>query len=396
MDMSQRRQSVLIATSLTGLGLLAGCSGGHSAAGAVPSTSALTITVSANQCAAGWKHASAGRQTFQIHSSAPGAVEVSLINPETGGIYTEVEGIGPGTTRSMPVDLASGPYAFQCDSSAGPPLTGPTVVIPGHVTGLRAVPPADIAATTTAVSGERAYIKKGLAAVAEQASKLAADIRAGDVPAARSAWLVAHLSWEQLGSAYGMFGDYDDEIDGSPFGQPKGVNDPGWTGFYRLEYGLWHGQSSAQLAGPAAQLVHDVNQLQVSYQGMATFPQSELSDLALRTHEILEHGIRFQLSGTDDFGSGTTLAALDANIKAVREQLSLLHPILQSRYPSLPSVYTSLNRFQTLVDAEHAGRAWTPVSKLSAARRAQLNAAGAETVQLLAPVATMLEVSPLP
>ena len=51
-----------------------------------------------------------------------------------------------------------------------------------------------------------------------------------------------------------MFGAYDDEIDGLPFGLAGGVNDPGFTGFYRLEYGLWHGQSAAELTEAANQL----------------------------------------------------------------------------------------------------------------------------------------------
>jgi high-affinity iron transporter len=33
-----------------------------------------------------------------------------------------------------------------------------------------------------------------------------------------------------------MFGNYDDEIDGTPDGLPGGVNDPSFTGFYRIEY----------------------------------------------------------------------------------------------------------------------------------------------------------------
>ena len=57
----------------------------------------------------------------------------------------------------------------------------------------------------------RAYITSGLAAVAGQVTVLAADIRTGDLAAARTAWLTAHLMWERLGSAYGMFDAYDDD-----------------------------------------------------------------------------------------------------------------------------------------------------------------------------------------
>ncbi len=101
-----------------------------------------------------------------------------------------------------------------------------------------------------------------------------------------------------------MFGPYDDEIDGFPFGLPGGVHDPGFTGFYRLEYGLWHGQSAAELTGPAERLDLDVKSLATAYPGMQLPPPQALSDLALRTHEILENAMRFQISGQPTSAAG--------------------------------------------------------------------------------------------
>ena len=334
--------------------------------------------------------------TFAVYNAAQVPVDVSLTDPGTGGVYAELEDLGPGTTRPLQVDFGSGSYAFQCDTGYGNPLNGPAIVVPGDAAGGLAVAPPDATAALAAVSGDHAYISAGLATVAGQVSALESDIAAGDLGAARGAWLTAHLSWERLGSAYGMFGDYDDEIDGTPDGLPGGVNDPSWTGFYRIEYGLWHGQPATGLAGPASQLSHDVQALRAAYPGMATYPQAALSDLALRTHEVMEHTIRFQLSGEDDFGSGTTLATAAANIDATRAQLGMLQPMLAGQYSALPQVYTWLSRLQGLIDAERTGSGWTPVSALTPAQREDINSAAAETVQLLAPIAVMFESSPQP
>ena len=179
---------------------------------------------------------------------------------------------------------------------------------------------------------------------------LAAEIKAGDLSAAQATWLSAHMAWERLGSAYGMFGPYDDEIDGTPFGLPGGVNDPGFTGFYRLEYGLWHGQSAAELTGPAETLNLDVRSLETAYPGMELLPPLALSDLALRTHEVLENAMQQQLSGQDNFGSGTTLATLAAGIDATKTQLSFLHPLLIGRYQDLSALNYWLDRLQSLVE----------------------------------------------
>jgi iron uptake system EfeUOB component EfeO/EfeM len=153
----------------------------------------------------------------------------------------------------------------------------------------------------TVTTRSEAYVAGGLAVVARLNRVLAAQIRAGHLAAAQAAWLPAHLAWERLGSAYGMFSSFDAEIDGTPFGLPGDVHGPAFTGFYRLEYGLWHGQSAAQLTGPAEELAVAVHQLQTSWIGMALPPDQTLGDLALRTHEILEHAMWFQLSGQANF-----------------------------------------------------------------------------------------------
>ena len=386
------------ALGLTGICLLLGCSRAPAAAIPQPTapSSGIPVTVTSTSCGTQWEHPAAGLQTFQIHDISAYPVDVSLTDAQTGGVYAEIEAIGPGTTRPMQVDLGSGAYAFVCDVSGGARLTGPTTTVPGRVLGETAVLPPDLSDTLTALASERAYVTTGLATVGQQVSLLEADIASGDLGAARSMWLTAHLTWERLGSAYGMFGWYDDAIDGSPDGLPGGVNDPSFTGFYRIEYGLWHGQSAARLIGPAQLLYRDIRSLQTGYPGMLQYPQAELSDLALRTHEILEHTIRFQLSGADDFGSGTTLATAEANIEATRAQLGMLRPMLDAWRANLAAVYSWLDLLQRLITAEHTGAGWTPVSRLSTSQREKIDSAAAETVQLLAPLAAMFESSPLP
>jgi iron uptake system EfeUOB component EfeO/EfeM len=132
------------------------------------------------------------------------------------------------------------------------------------------------------------YVAAGLNTLLGQADALAADLRAGNLGAARSAWLPAHLTYERLGAAYDAFGNFDPEIDGRPDGLAEGVNSPRWTGFYRLEYGLWHGQSARELTPLAATLVAGIRALQASW------PSTEINllDIGLRTHEILENARR--------------------------------------------------------------------------------------------------------
>jgi iron uptake system component EfeO len=302
----------LATAGLLALGLLSGC------AEVTSDPPGNVITISTSRCGAGWQDPTVGVQTLQIHNAASSVVEVTLTNAYSGAVYARVEAIGPGTTRSMPVDLGSGAYTFSCDGSTYGDSTGPTFQIPGRVRGGVGILPVGVDAMLTVTKQAQAYVIGGLAIVARQTATLAAQIKVDDLAGARITWLSAHMAWERLGSAYGMFGPYDDEIDGTPFGLPGGVNDPGFTGFYRLEYGLWHGQSAAELTGPANQLETDVRSLIPAYGGMQLQMPQALGDLALRTHEILENAMRFQISGRADFGSGTTLATTAAGIDATR------------------------------------------------------------------------------
>jgi iron uptake system EfeUOB component EfeO/EfeM len=233
-------------------------------------------------------------------------------------------------------------------------------------------------------------VSSGLGSLLQQTDTLARDVRANDLYSARQAWLAAHLTYERLGAAYGTFGSFDSEIDGRADGLPGGVNSPRFTGFYRMEYGLWHGQSAAELAGPVSRLDQDVRALHMAFPRL----QFVLSDLGLRTHEILENAVQFQLTGHDDYGSGTTLATTAANIVGTRELLIVLHPLLMTRYGDLPAVTMWLDRLERLVNAARSlDSRWTPVNELGTSQREKIDAAAGQSREVLAPIATIFEVT---
>jgi iron uptake system component EfeO len=151
---------------------------------------------------------------------------------------------------------------------------------------------------------------------------------------------------------------------------------------------LWHGQSAHELAGPARQLDHDVKALRAAFPAM----EIDLLDIGLRTHEILENALQFQLTGHDDYGSGTTLATTAANIAGTRELLRILHPLLAARYAGLPAVYTWLDRLRHAIDAQQRpDGSWTPVRKLSTRSRQMIDATAGQALQELAPIAVITE-----
>jgi len=344
------------------------------------------ITVSSSQCGGTWSAPGPGWHTFEINNQGTGGAEIDLVDPANGAIYAEVENTGPATITPMSVDLGSGRYAFLCSFADYNPAQGVTVTVPGHAAGTPAIAPITynelIPLAKKYVTTEEAAIK----VMASQTATLAAAVRRGNLATARRDWLTAHLQYETLGDAYGAFGNFDTEIDGRA--DAVGVSSPQWTGFYRLEYGLWHGQSLASLVPVAATLNRDVDQLVTWWPTQ----QITLSDLGRRAHEVIENALEFQLTGHDDYGSGTTLASAVAAIGASRVLLALLQPLLAPRYPGLSSVYAGLDQLQSLLEKERRPDGWwVPVSALPTPTRQAIDAACGQALQELAPIAALTE-----
>jgi iron uptake system component EfeO len=379
MVMRNRRLLATAGAALTTLTTLAACSSG----GGQPSN---VIDVSASQCGGAWSVPGPGWHTLQVSNQGTGGAEIDLVNPANGAIYAELENTGPDTVNPITINFGSGRYALLCLFSDFNPLQGKTVTVAGHAAGTPAVQPITyndlIPLAKTYAADQETQIK----VLASETATLDAAVRGGDLATARRDWLTAHLQYETLGDAYDAFGDFDNEIDGRA--DPTGVNSPQWTGFFRLEYGLWHGQSLTSLVPVANTLNSYVDQL-VTWWPTQQVP---LADLGRRAHEVIENALEFQLTGHDDYGSGTTLASTDAAITGSRALLKLLQPLLAPRYPALPEVYTGLSQLQSLLQKERLPNGWwVPESALPAATRQAIDAACGQVLQELAPIASITE-----
>jgi iron uptake system component EfeO len=380
----------LIAGTAVALAAVSGCGGSGSKQGAAtdadyPGLPHTTVQVSPGGCGTGWTKPQAGLQVFEVSNTGSTPEDAYLKNPSTGAVLGEIEGIGPGTSRPMVVRLTAGKYAFSCLPQDTDTITGPTVVVSG---GDGASTPAVVPVTQQDLIpptlAYQKWVAAQLPALITAVQTLQAAVDSGDTAAAERAWLPAHLDYERLGAAYGTFGDLDGSINGTTKGLPSGLTDPGFTGFHRLEYGLWHGQSAASLRPVAAQLTKDVKQLKSDW----AKAQMDPLDLGLRAHEIVENTIQFELTARTDYGSGSNLATAQANLQGTAESLALLRPLLVPRVPSLPAIDAAMKAASDELSALGA----VPLSKLSTAEREQLNAVFGELVTELAPVAAVCDV----
>lgn len=354
-----------------------------------------TIDISEAGCGTGWTNPTAGAQSFTLANNANSTAEVFIINPANNAVYAEIENLAPQTKRPMNVTLSAGSYAFRCAFTDGAALTSKTYALGGGTSGASTgfAPVTDLDMQQP-VSDYRAYVQQSLPVLLADSKKLAADLAAASLTgsslaAAKTDWLTAHLDYEGLGAAYGTFGDFDGKIDGRATGLQKGVNDPSWTGFHRIEYGLWHGQSAAELRPLGDGLVSDVQGLIKAFPTQETDP----NDLPLRTHEILENALQFQLTGISDYGSGTALATVSANLHGTQVVFSTLIGLMQAREPkTLNTINTWMQTVAADLNAAHnPDGSWTALNQLSTTQRQKINADLGELLEQLSVVPDLLE-----
>jgi iron uptake system EfeUOB component EfeO/EfeM len=381
------RKGPAIAAGFVAIASLAACSA--SARQASPANHPATIAIRQAACAPGWRAPKSGRSLLTVDNQTQGVVSVDLLGADQATMYGEIENLGPGTTATMDVILPPGRYSIECESTAGSSSFSEVQTVSGPpVTGARPYVPVDFSQIQLATLHYRSELTSGLQQLARDTDVLDGAVHAGNLSLAKRLWLLAHLDYARLGAAYDTFGDFGDQIDGRPNGLPEGVSDPNFQGFLRLEYGLWHDQPVPVLGVVASHLDSAVHGLVKQFPQM----QTPANDLSLRTHEILENTLQFELTGEEDEGSHTTLATALANVQGTQLALGAIAPLLAQHEPQLLASSTSgLRQLGARLATFDRGGAWTPLDELSQPQREQLDGDMSSLLEQLSVIPDLLE-----
>ncbi|HET9169464.1 MAG TPA: iron uptake transporter permease EfeU [Actinospica sp.] len=360
---------------------------------AAAAASTTTVKVTGSACADGWASAGSGTQTFDVDNESGKAGEVMLVNAG-GAIVGEIENLGPATTASLTATLGTGSYNFRCLMNTGTAATSASVQVTGKAADAPlAFKPVTLAELTAANELYQKYAAADLATLQTQIAALRADIAAGNLAAAKADWLAAQLTWERVGASYDSFGDAGVAVDGLPDGLEQGVNDPDFTGLHRIEYGLYHGQTAAQLLPAVDALAGEISTVQktLTTDDIAGDP----TNLPLRAHEIIEDAIRDHLSGIDDEGAGAAYAMTYADTQVDKVVLAELASLIDARSPGLvETADAELAALDQALDAAKANGRWQPLDATPLASRQKVDAAIGALLETLASVPDLLEVPP--
>jgi hypothetical protein len=215
----------------------------------------------------------------------------------------------------------------------------------------------------------RAYAERWSRRDAGAVSMLETALRGGSRAGAESAWETAWSDYLRLGAVYGLIGPLDRAIDGVP--GEVGVAPSRFSGYHRIEMGLWSGAPLSSLEPWAQRLARDVAKLP---HAIATATITPL-DYATRSHEILEDAQRDLMSGLDVPWSGEGVLGTVAGLAATREVLATLSGLLQGRNGAMSASQAGLNLLRAAlakVRSQHGGR-WPSLGELTIAQRELLD-----------------------
>jgi high-affinity iron transporter len=356
------------------------------------------IHVGPTTCAPNWRAPNAGLDHFAVRNAAERLATVYLFHPVSGRIVGRLRALAPGTAKELTVRLTPGTYMWGCDIRGKPRRTSDAEKVTRDPRGSGGphVVPVTRDQLIPALQQYRTYVQGDVKRLVSQVATLRVDVDDADVTTAEADWLTAHLSWLRIGQddgAYGAYGNLGRRIDGTSAGTVASGRGPRFTGFHKLESDLWAGRLTAAVTDVAT-LSRAVGTL-AKRPIRASFPASTagVGMLPLRSHEVLEDADRDTLTGGDDYGSGSGLRSVLADVAATRELLGLLTPLLAPRAPGLASrSRAALRRVVTVITSTRSNGSYPAVSALSSRQRERVDGAVGAALERLDRIPDLLAI----
>lgn len=324
---------------------LAGCGGSSSAdsgttgatGGAAPADlTEVAVTVTQAGCTADYDSYDAGPLTFTIKNvDAAGVSEVELVSQNR--ILGERENLPPGFSGTFSLSLEPGDYEIFCpgadaDTSALT-ITGTATEAPATSTH---------ALLVDGANQYKDYVVSQTDQMVGAVTTLQEAIAAGDLDAAREAYIQARPFYERIEPVAESFPELDFAIDARPEMVESGQR---WTGFHPIEKGLFEADSTEGLTAMANKLVADVTELQTVTNDLSGFQPAELANGAVG---LLEEAGNNKITGEEERYSLIDLQTFVANVEGSEQTFQYLRPGLIEIDPALTETIEA--RFAELKD----------------------------------------------
>ena len=260
---------------------------------------------------------------FKIKNNSKRGVEWEILKDNM--VVEERENIIPGFTATLTTTLKPTDYDMTCGLLSNPKgkllvKTAATAEDTGKPGNLDKV-----------IATYKSYVAGEVDQLVARTHVLVDAVKAGKLAEAQKAYAPAHMYYERIEPVAEVFNDLDKSMDSRADDYEKKEADPAFSGFHRIEHGLFEKKSTDGLNDYADQLMKDVNDLQGRIAKLDITPKVLVGGAA----ELIEEVASKKIAGEEDRYSRTDLWDFQANIDGAQKIVSLLRSDIKTKNPEL-------------------------------------------------------------
>jgi iron uptake system EfeUOB component EfeO/EfeM len=301
---------------------------------------AITVTINDSACDPNEITVPAGRSIFRIVNNSNRALEWEILDGVM--VLEERENIVPGFTQTMQAKLKAGTYDITCGLLSNP--RGTLHVTPSAESEAEAARPA-LVSFIGPLAEFQVFMVTQANALVKATQALDEAVKAGDIEKARQFYQKARAPYKQIEPMADLFADLHNSINPVADYLEKREEDPGFTGFHCIEYGLYARNSVDGLSPVSNKLLADVTALKDRIRGLRIPPEQIAKGASRLIGQIADSKVT---TGEDHY-SQTDLSDFEANVAGVSRMMALLKPVAVQAAPLVVSDIDS-----RLIDANSA------------------------------------------
>ncbi|MFT4151603.1 MAG: iron uptake system protein EfeO [Paracoccaceae bacterium] len=323
----------------------------------------IVVTVTDGTCDPAELTVDAGKQTFRIHNASDRVLEWEILDGVM--VVAERENIAPGLNATLTERLKPGTYDITCGLLSNP--RGKLMVVATAASEAARTAP-ETRAFIGPLSEYRVYLNRRGSALIDATAALKDAIAAGDVAVARQAWLEARQAWRQMAPVSGRISDLANRMDPQADYLAGREQDAGFTGFHRIEYGLWQQNSTEGLLPFAEALAADAATLKDRVKALDVAP----ADLAANAADLAGR-VADQATGGQAPYSGSDLAEFSADLDGIAKSVLLVDPLVAAARPDASAaLHKALDEARATLDGFRTGGGYPAWSTVDTAGRQKI------------------------
>jgi len=320
------------------------------------------VTIHAHACEPNALTVPAGKNAFRIVNRSERAVEWEILDGVL--VIEERENIAPGLSQVINANLQPGDYAITCGLLSNP--RGTLHVTPTAESEANAKARPSMVAFIGPLSEYRVYLSLQGSALIKAVTALQQAIEAGDLSAAQAAYVPARAAYQRIAPAAQRLAELDNAINARADYYEKREQDAAFSGFHRIEYGLFDQHSVEGLNPIAQRLQTDVTSLKQQLLAQNMAPE-QLAAIVVRNMRSLAE---IRSNGEEERYSHSDLNGFAANLEGTRKVIDLLRPLLsKSSGPLLEKIDAASAGLDTELNGLKTDSGYRPYDQVDAVQR---------------------------